>query len=167
MHDVRQYQKVCAGWVSRYLASEPQERRMDTCKELLELSQTDGDPFFQRIVTVDESTTHYFQPETKRASKEWRHSNSPNPTNFLPNVLLGKLMLTLFWDSKGPSLERYMNKGTTITISSYCDLLVNHLKPAIPSNCHELLTTSVLLLHDSFRPHTANATAAKIQGPQL
>jgi hypothetical protein len=117
-------------------------------------------------VTVDESWVHYFQPETKRAREEWRHSNSPKPDKFLSQPSLGKVMLTLFWESKGPSLEHYINKGTTITSSSYCDLLVNHLKPEIPSNCHGLLTTSVLLLHDNFRANTAHATAAKIQVPQ-
>ena len=55
MQDVHQYHKVCASRVSRYLASEPHERRMDVSKELLGRYQTDGDPFLQRIVTVDES----------------------------------------------------------------------------------------------------------------
>ena len=35
MHDVQQYRKVCARWVSRHLASEPHEGRMDACQELL------------------------------------------------------------------------------------------------------------------------------------
>jgi hypothetical protein len=76
-------------------------------------------------------------------------------------------MLTLFWDGKGPILEHYTSKGTTIPSSSYCDLLVNHLKPEIRSNFRGLLTIGVLLLHDNIRPHTAHATVAKIQGPQF
>ena len=118
-------------------------------------------------MNVDERLAHYFQPETKRARREWRHSNSPKRNKFLAQTLLGKVMLTLFWDSKGLCLEHCMTKGTTITSSPYCDLLVKHLKPAFPSNCRGLLTTSVLLLHDNFRPHTAHATAAKIQGLQF
>ena len=80
---------------------------------------------------------------------------------------LGKLMLTLFWGSKGQILEHYMSKGTTITSSPYCDLLVNHQKQAIRPNCRRLLTTCVFLLHDNIRPHTAHATVEKIQGPQI
>jgi hypothetical protein len=44
---------------------------MDACKELLGHYQTEGDAFLLCIVTVDESWAHYFQPEAKRASKEW------------------------------------------------------------------------------------------------
>jgi histone-lysine N-methyltransferase SETMAR len=68
-----------------------------------------------------------------------------------------------FWEINGPILEHYMSKGTTITRSSYCDLLVNHLKPAIRSKHRGLLTTGVLLLHDNAWPHTAHATVAKIK----
>jgi hypothetical protein len=60
---------------------------MDTCKELSGRFQTDGDPFLQLMVTADESWVYHFQPETKRASKEWRHSNSPKPNKFLANLL--------------------------------------------------------------------------------
>jgi len=55
-----------------------------------------------------------------------------------------------------------MSNGTTITSSSYCDLIVNHLKPAIRSKRRRLLTTCVLLLHDFVRPHTVHATVANI-----
>ena len=72
-------------------------------------------------------------------------------------------MLTLFWDSRGPLVEHYMAKGTTVTSASHCDLLKNHLKPAIRSKRHGLLITCVLLQHDNAQPHTACATAATIE----
>jgi hypothetical protein len=50
---------------------------------------------------------------------------------FRAQPLVGKVMLTLFLESKGPILEHYMSMGTMITSPSYCDLLVNHLKPAV------------------------------------
>jgi histone-lysine N-methyltransferase SETMAR len=96
-------------------------------------------------------------------SKEWRHPNSLKPKKFCAQSLVGKVMLTLFWDSKGLILEHYMSKGTTVTSSSYCDLLVNHLKPAVIFKHCGLLTTGVLLLHDNARPHTAYAMVAKIK----
>jgi histone-lysine N-methyltransferase SETMAR len=64
-------------------------------------------------------------------------------------------MLTLFWDYKGPILEHYMPRGLTINGESYCDLLQNHLKPAILSKRRGLLSSGVLLQHDNTRSHTA------------
>jgi histone-lysine N-methyltransferase SETMAR len=79
----------------------------------------------------------------------------------------GKLMLTLFWYYKGPILEHYMPRGLTINSESYCDLLQNHLKPAVRSKCHGLLSSGVLLQHDSARPHIPRATAKKITDLRL
>jgi hypothetical protein len=113
-------------------------------------------------VTVDESWAHYFQPETKTASKEWRHPKPPKHKKFRAKPSSGKVMPTLLWESKGPILEHYMSKGKLITNSLYCDLLVNHLKPAIRSKHHGLPICGVLPLHDNAQPHTAHATVAKI-----
>jgi hypothetical protein len=44
----------------------------------------------------------------------------------------------------------------------YCNLLRNHLRPAIRSKHHGLLSTGVLLLHDS-RPPTARVTAGTVR----
>ena len=71
------------------------------------------------------------------------------------------MILTLFWDSKRAILEHYTSKGATITSASYCDLLENQLKPAIRTERRGLPNTSVLMLHDNARPHTAHATVAK------
>jgi hypothetical protein len=75
----------------------------------------------------------------------------------------GKSMLTLFCDYKGPILEHYMPKGLTINSESYCNVLQNHLKPAIRSKRLGLLSSGLLLQHDNARPHTAFATAKKSQ----
>jgi hypothetical protein len=32
----------------------------------------------KRIVTVDESWVHHYQPELKHASMQWKHSSSPS-----------------------------------------------------------------------------------------
>jgi hypothetical protein len=55
-----------------------------------------------------------------------------------------------------------MPRGLTINSESYCDLLQNHLKPAIRSELCSLLSSGVLLQHDNVHLHTACATAKKI-----
>jgi histone-lysine N-methyltransferase SETMAR len=76
-------------------------------------------------------------------------------------------MLMLFWDYKGLILEHYMPRGLTINSKSYCDLLQNHLKPAIRSKRRGLLSSGVLLQHDNACSHTARATAKKIMDLHL
>ena len=67
-------------------------------------------------------------------------------------------MLTVFWDSQGLILEHYMEKGVTVTIVNYCNMLRNELRPAIRSKRRGRLTQDVLLLRDNARPHTAHFT---------
>jgi len=55
---------------------------------------------------------YYYQPETKKASKEWRHTSSPKLKKILTKPSAGKDMLTLFWDERGVLLEHYMHRGT-------------------------------------------------------
>ena len=43
----------------------------------MKLFEAEGDGFLGRTVTGDETRVHYQQPETKKASKEWRHTSSP------------------------------------------------------------------------------------------
>ena len=115
-------------------------------------------------MTGDESWVHYFQPETKRASKEWHHSTSPKPKKFRTQPSAGKVMLTLFWDSRGPLGEHYMPRGTTVSSASCCDLhKKNNLQRAVRSKRRGLLTPGVLLRHGNAQPHTARSTAATIE----
>jgi len=136
VHDVLQFHKVSARWVPRQLTPELRERLVDACEEILRRFEREGDGFLAKIVTGDETWVHFHQPETKRASKEWRHSSSPKPKKFRTEPSAGKVMLTLFWDEKGVILEHCTPRGTTVTSASYSDLLKNHLRPAIKSKRH-------------------------------
>jgi len=67
-------------------------------------------------------------------------------------------MLTDFWDSHGPILETYQERGTTVTSATYFDMLQGELKPAILYNRRGKLSKEILLLHDNARTHTAAHT---------
>ena len=133
VHDVLQFHKVSARWVPRQLTAGLKERCVDACQELLKPFEAEGDGFLGRNVTGDESWVHYHQPETKKASEEWRHTSSPKPKKFHTQPSVGKVMLTVFWDKRGVILEHYMPRGYTVTSTTYADLLKNHLRPAIKS----------------------------------
>ena len=82
------------------LTPELRERRVDACEEILRRFEREGDGFLARIFTGDETWVHFHKPETKRASKERRHSSSPKPKKFRTEPSAGKVMLTLFWEEK-------------------------------------------------------------------
>ena len=96
-----------------------------------------------------------------------RACNGSTPHLLLPKnssqPSAGKLLLTVFWDSQGPILEHYMEKGVTVTSVNYCNMLRNELRLAIRSKQRGRLTQGVLLLHDNARPHTAHLTINTIQ----
>ena len=90
--------------------------------------------------------------------KQREHSTSPKPKKFRTQPTPGKIMLIYFWDEQGVILEHYRHRGNTITSASYCNMLKNHLRPAIRSKRRALLTTGVILQHDNVRHRIARAT---------
>jgi len=162
VHDVLQFHEVCARWVPHQLTAELKER-VDACQELLKRFEAEGDGFLGRIVAGDETWAHNHQLETKKVSKEWRHTSSPKPQKFCTQPLAGRVMLTLSWVEQGVILEHYMSWRNTVTSAAYADLLKNYLHPAIKSKRHGLLSTGVLLQYDNPWPHTAHSTVATIQ----
>ena len=147
----------------RHLTEEDNRNRQHICSSLLELYSREGDNFLNRIITGDETWVHHYEPETKRQSTQWKNTSSPSSKKFRSQPSAGKLMLTVFWDSQGPILENYMEKGVTVTSVNYCDMLRNELRPTILSKRRGMLTQGVLLLHDNSRPHTAHLTIKTIR----
>ena len=67
------------------------------------------DDFLDSIVTGDETWVHYYEPESKRASVEFRRKGSPSPRKFKTSPSAGKLMLTVFLDMNGVILIEFCN----------------------------------------------------------
>jgi len=76
--------------VPRQLTAELKEQRVDASQELLKRFEAEGDGFRERTVTGDETWVHFHQPETKKASKEWRHTSSPKPKKIPHTTICGK-----------------------------------------------------------------------------
>ena len=133
-----------------------------TCWDLPNLFDSYNNEDEEFLSRWDEMWVHHYEPESKRQSMEWKHPGSPAKKKFKTQPSAGKVMLTVFWDSKGPILEDYLEKGRTINSVRYSDLLANNLKPAVCTKRRGLLLKKVLLLHDNARPHTASQTVETI-----
>ena len=114
IHDELGFHKVCARWVPRELTAEHKRKRVEICQHLLNRYNNEGKEFLSRILTGDEMWVHHYEPESKRQSMEWKHLGSPVKKKFKTQPSTGKVMLTVFWDSEGPILEDYLEKGHTI-----------------------------------------------------
>ena len=78
LQDHLRMSKVLARWVPRLLTPNQKEQRADSCKGHIELESKDT-RFFDRIVTMDETWVHHFDPEMKSPSMQWKTPSSPTP----------------------------------------------------------------------------------------
>jgi histone-lysine N-methyltransferase SETMAR len=154
--------KVAARWVPRLLTTEMKKTRLECSRDLLELYNADPEKFLCRIVTGDETWLHHYDPETKQASMQWKHSDSPPPKKARTQPSAGKIMATIFWDAEGIILIDYLPHKTTITGSYYVEVL-RRLHQAIKNKRRGKLSHKVLLLHDNAPAHSAKIAQAAIK----
>lgn len=155
------YSKVCARWVPRMLTDQNKEARKTIASQHLQRFRLEGDEFLKKIVTGDETWVHFFEPESKRQSMEWRHTSSPRKKKFKTVRSAGKVMATVFWDTEGVILVDFLEQGCTINSVQYVTTL-KKLKARLQRVRPTKSMADVLLLHDNARPHTSRHTSDEI-----
>jgi hypothetical protein len=90
------------------------------------LRYADDEDMLNRIVTGDESWVHHYQPESKCASMQWKRSSSPSTKKFKVTCIpsIGRVMLTVFWDSPGVLLAHFQKRDENMNSASYCEVLL-------------------------------------------
>jgi hypothetical protein len=71
-------------------------------------------------------------------------------------------MLSIFWDSQGPILETYLERGTSVTNAICCHILQRGLKPEICSETSETVR-GIFLVARHACPHTASHTLESVR----
>jgi hypothetical protein len=79
VHNKLKVSKVRAMWDPWLLILEHREKRLVAITQLLQKYERRGAAFLDSVVTCDETCVHYFTPESKRASKQWKNTHSPPP----------------------------------------------------------------------------------------
>lgn len=92
-----------------------------------------------------------------------KHPQSPIKKMFKSQPTAEKVMLPVFWDSRGPLLEHYQERGSTVNSACYSTMLCDKLKPAIQSNVNNSCPKGGVFLHDNARPHSATHVANTFQ----
>jgi len=157
VRDVFGMRKLSSRWVPRLLTEEHKANRMGAALDFLTRFNEEGVSLLDRVVTGDETWVHHTTPESKEASKQWCEPDEPRPKKAKVANSAGKIMATVFWDSKGILLTRYMPKGTTINSETYCQILKD-LRASLYRKRPGLKAETVFLIHDNARPHTSALT---------
>ena len=148
--------KLTACWVPKSLSDEQMATRASVCSALLKRFMS-KDYFRLRLVTVDETWVHYYEPENKAQSRQWVGPGSPRPKKFKTQPSAGKVMATVFWDAKGVIMLDFLAKRSTIAGVYYANLL-DQLKTAIREKRRRKLFQGVVLQQDNARVHTCKVT---------
>ena len=81
LHDGLGMRKLTAHWVPKSISDEQMATRASVCSALLKRFRSKDD-FLLRLVTVDETWVHYYEPENKAQSLQWVGPWSPRPKKF-------------------------------------------------------------------------------------
>ena len=111
LYDRLGMRKLIARWVPRFPSDEQMAIRASVCSALLKRFRSKDD-FHLRLVTVDETWVHYYEPENKAQS---RQSEGPRPKKFKMQPSAGKVMATVIWEEKGVIMLNFLPKRNTIT----------------------------------------------------
>ena len=152
--------KLTARWVPKSLSDEQMATRASVCRALLNRFRSKDD-FLLRLVTVDETLVHYYEPENNAQSRQWVGPGSPRPKKFKTQPFAGKVMATVFWDAKGIMLD-FLPKRSTITGVYYANLL-DQLRTAICEKCQGKLSKGVLLQQDNAGVHTCKVAMDAVE----
>ena len=152
LHDRVGMRKLTARWVHKSLSDEQMATRASVCSALLKCLRSKDD-FLLRLVTVDETWVHYYEPENKAQSRQRVGPGSPGSKKFKTQPSAGKVMATVFWDAKGVIMLDFLPKRSTITGVYYANLL-DQLRTAIREKRRGKLSKGVLLQQDNARVHT-------------
>lgn len=161
LHEHLGMKKLSARWVPRLLTVDQKRTRVTISKLCLDKFKCNSSEFLRRYVTVDETWIHYYTPETKEQSKQWTSPNERAPKKAKTVRSAGKIMATVFWDSKGIILIDYLEKGKTITGQYYADLL-DRFNAKLKEKRPHLSKKKVLFHHDNAPAHSSAISTAKL-----
>ena len=161
LHDRSVMCKLTACWVPKSLSDEQMATRASVCSALMKRFRSKDD-FLLHLVTVDETWVHYCEPENNAQSRQRVGPGSPRPKKFKTQQSAGKVMATVFWDTKGVIMLDFLPKRSTIT-GVYSANLLDQLRTAIHEKRRGKLSKGVLLQQDNARVHTCKVAMDAVE----
>jgi histone-lysine N-methyltransferase SETMAR len=141
-------------WVPHELSSNDLERRVDAATILL--SKRRNFDWLDNIVTGDEKWCMHVNHTRKR---QWVDKEETPKPETKPDLHVKKVMLSVWWGTRGIIHYELLPANATVTASLYCEQL-DRVNAKLGAKRSEY--DKVYLLHDNARPHTAKITRQKI-----
>ena len=114
--------KASARWVPRLLSEDEKLKRVSDSRKFIRKCERDRN-FLNKIITTDETWVHFYEPEDKRTSMVWKHSDSPPPKKAKTVKSMGKVMCML--------LVHMVPEGKTVNANYYSKVIRRDLSNAI------------------------------------
>jgi hypothetical protein len=125
-------------------------KHVEICRSLLDRCNNEGKEFLSRIVTGHQTWARIQRPEYGVGTP-----GIANEDEIQDSVFRGKGDANRFWDSKGPILEDYLEKGVLLFVPPWCTLLVEW--PCL--HCHSSKETDAIKV--KLRSHDHSSTNSK------
>ena len=128
--------RVSTKFVPKLLMMEQKQLRLEVAQDML-VSANSNPEFLNIVTTGDESWVYGYDPEAKAQSSQWKHSTSPWPKRARKVRSNVKVMLTVFFDSRGVVHHKYAPQGQNINKEYYLEVLrrlrdaVQHKRPVL------------------------------------
>jgi len=106
--------RVSAKFVPKLLTMEQEQLRLEIAQDMLDCVESDSN-FLNTVITGDESWVYGYDPETRAQSSQWKHPSSPRPKKARQVRSNVKVLLTVFFDSRGEVHHKYAPQGQTVT----------------------------------------------------
>lgn len=141
-------------WVPHELTQKDRDQRSDACTLLL--SRRRHFNWLDSILTGDEKWVLYVNHTRKRQWVAADEDPQPQPKGDLHPR---KVMLSVWWDTRGVVYFELLPHNATITAAYYCSQLQ---KLSAELERVRAGHGKILFLHDNARPHTAKSTRQKL-----
>lgn len=150
------FKKVFARWVPKKLTDAQKAARVTVARSILNDWSSKWAELKTKLITSDETWISCDTPHTRLSGQEWRMSGENPPE--IPRIQNNrkKVMMTVFWDSRGPILVDFFVQSAKKGMDSsyYVDMLAKLLKE-LASKRRGIRKRGPLLLIDNAPIHTS------------
>ena len=115
--------RIAARWVPHFLTCDQMQERVRLAEEHINRHEKEGETFLNRIVAIDETWLHSYEPELKSQSTEWHSPASPRPAKFRRKQGNLKQLAIFAYDNSGLLMTDYVPVGEIVNGEYYSNFL--------------------------------------------